>query len=201
MAEMIRDGKGKGYLVGVTSENRLITNSVDVSLRTHVSSVHGQSYTLNTGLLTLSAINTWHWVLYFKNTSITRNLHVNNLEFSWNGGSTNFNRPLHVRNVMPIAGEPTANQTEVVASQNNKLSSNIADIEIYKWDGVGSGMTDATGPSGGDTFHSQGRDIKDFSGTVIMDFNDYIGIQVQSSEIGMFSVGFGIFFIDKDKDI
>jgi hypothetical protein len=201
MPEMIRDGKGRGFLAAVTSENRMLTNAIDVPLRTHVSSLHGQSYTLNTSALTLSAINTWHWVLYFKNTSISRNLHISNLEFNWNGGSTNFNRPLQTNNVIPLAGAPTANHTAVNPSQNNHTTSNIAEMDVYKWDGVGAGMTVATGPAGADTFHSQGHSIVDLGGNIIMKFNDYVGLQVQSPEIGIFSVGIGLYFIDKDAEI
>lgn len=199
--EKIHDGTGRGYLAAVTAENRLATIAVQIGLRSHISAVHGQSYTMNTSVLTLSAINTWHWVLFWQNTSTTRRLHVNTIEFNWNGGSTNFNRPLQSRNVLPSAGAPTANHTSVTMSNNNKTVANVAEMDVYKWDGVGAGMTNSAGPAGSDVFHPQGRSIIDFDGWVISSVDSKVGIQVKSAEIGDFSVGLGVFFIDKDAEI
>jgi hypothetical protein len=197
MAEQIKDGTGKGYLVQINEYNRLLTSTVHVDLRTHISSIHAQSYTINTGSLTLSAPNTWHWVLYFKNTSTSRNLHIDRFAFNWNGGSTNFNRPLEVNNVIPLAGTPTANHTAVNPSQGNHLSANIAEMDVYKWDGVGGGMTDATGPSGGERFFSQGHSTVDWGGSIIMRLDDFVGFQVRSTEIGVFGVELEVFFVEK----
>jgi hypothetical protein len=201
MPEQIKDGTGKGYLAAVNEENRILTNTVSVELRTHVSRVHGQSYTVNTGSLTLSAADTWHYVLYFKNISTTRNLHIDRFAFNWNGGSTNFNRPLEVENVISLAGAPIANHTSVNPSQSNHLSGNIAEMDVYKWDGVGAGMTDKTGPHGGGRFFSQGHSVVDWGGSIIMKLNDYVGFQVRSPEIGSFGVEFELFFVDKEFDL
>jgi hypothetical protein len=201
MPEQIKDGTGRGYLVAVTRENRITTAAISIDLRTHISTHHGESYTVNTGALTLSAIDTWHWVLYWVNNSTIHNLHMANIELNWNGGSTNFNRPLQSRNVIPAAGAPTANYTTVTASNNNKTVANVAELDVYKWDGVGSGMTDATGPSGSDTFHSQGRSLIKFDGWVVSGLGAHVGLQVKAPEIGIFSVGIGLFFVDKDAEI
>lgn len=201
MAEQIKDGTGRGYLASVNDMNRLLTSSVSVELRTHISSMHAQSYTVNTGSLTLSAANTWHYVLYFTNTSTTKNLHIDRFAFNWNGGSTNFNRPLEVENVIPLAGVPTANYMAVNPSQGNHLSGNIAEMDVYKWDGVGAGMTDKTGPHGGGRFFSQGHSVVDWGGSIIMKLNDYVGFQVRSPEIGAFGVELEVFFVDKESEL
>jgi hypothetical protein len=201
MAEQIKDGKGRSYLVGVNSENRMITSAVMTDLRTHVSRLHGQSYSIQTGVMTLSAADTWHWVLYWKNTSTTRNMHIVEIEYNWNGGSTNFNRPLQSKNVITTAGAPTANHTAMTPSNNNKNVAFTAEMDVYKWDGVGAGMTDATGHSGADTFHSQGRSLIDFSGSVVTGLNEYVGLLVKAPEVGDFSVGLHVFFLDKDEEI
>jgi hypothetical protein len=200
MPEQIRDGKGRGYLVSVSEHQRLLTAAVTIPLRTHLSAHDGQSYTCNTGVLTLSATDTWHWVLYWAVTATTKNMFINDIEISWNGGSTNFNRPLQVRNVQPAAGVPTGNQSNATFSQNNKLLSNVAEVTGYKWDGVGAGMTDSTGPAGGDTFHAQGTSNLDRS-FVITGLGAAVGLEVKSTEIGDFNIGIGVFFADKDAEL
>jgi hypothetical protein len=201
MPESIRDGKGTGYLVGVTKENRLLTTAVTVPLRTHISSAHGQSYTFNTGVLTLSAPDTWHWAMWWANTSVSRNMHIESIEIDWNGGSTNYNRPLQMKNVLPTAGAPTGNATLATASNNNKLSKNSAELTIYKWDGTGAGMTNSAGPSGSDTFHTQGRGKLDFRGFVLNGLGDAVGVMVKSPEVGDFSLGLGVYFAEKEAII
>jgi hypothetical protein len=201
MPEQIRDGSGRGYLAAVTRENRLATVAICIDLRTHISTRHGESYTMNTGALTLSAVDTWHWVLYWVNNSTTHNLHMSNIEFNWNGGSTNFNRPLQARNVIPIAGVPTANYTDVIMSNNNKLVGNTAEMDVYKWNGDSTGMVDVTGPAGSDTFHPQGRSLISFDGWVVSGLGAHVGLQVKAPEIGIFSVGIGLFFIDKGAEL
>ena len=201
MPESIRDGKGSGFMAGVSDENRLLVNGVAVPLRTHVSNNHGQSYTFNTQNYTLSATDTWHWVMWWEVTSTTRDMHVDQILVDWNGGSTNFNRPLQLRNVIPTAGQPTGNQTLSVASNNNKLSGNKAELTIYKWDGANAGMTDSTGPAGGNSYHPQGHTALDFKGSIITGLGEMVGIQVQSPEVGDFSLGLSVYFIDKEADI
>ena len=200
MPEMIRDGKGRGNLTGVDSDNRLMTTAVAIPHRSHVSAVHAESYSIATDLLTLSAADTWHWVLWYKNTSSTKNLYVDSIIISWDGGSTNYNRPLFLKNVIPAAGQPTVNETAFAPSQNNKNSNNVAAALSYKWDGVGAGMTDATGPSGGGTAHSQGHYIIPFYGSVITGLNEHVGLSVKSPEVGIFSVGVSFYFLDKIAD-
>lgn len=198
---MIRDGQGQGYLAGVDNENRFLTNSVVTTQRSHVSAKTGQSYSIATGLLTLSAADTWHWVLWYINTSTVRNLYVDSIIITWDGGSTNYNRPLFMQNTIPLAGAPTGNETLFSPSQNNKNSANVADALAYRWDGVGAGMTDSTGPAGGGTAHRQGYTVIPFDGNVITGLDEAVGLSVKSPEIGIFSVGVSFYFIDKEAEV
>jgi hypothetical protein len=201
MPNSIRDGKGRGYLAGVTEENRLLTNASTVSQRTHVSSKHGQAFTWSTNLQTLSAGDTWHWVLWWKVTSTDKNLHIVEIEASWNGGSTNYDKPLQMKNVITAAGAPTANHTLFAPSNNNKLSSNVAELTVYKWDGVAAGMTNSAGGSGGDTFHQPGYSTKQFSGAVITGLNEAVGLMVKAPEVGDFNIGVAGYFTEKGAEI
>ncbi|MBY9000889.1 MAG: hypothetical protein KGD64_08255 [Candidatus Heimdallarchaeota archaeon] len=197
MAEIIKDGTGSGKSLQVNSEHRALVSSVSRSLRTYVSMEQGQSFSVNTGILTLSAIDTWHWVLWWNNISNTRDLHVYEIVINWNGGSTNYNRPLEARNVITTAGAPTANHTAKIPSNNNKKSSNQAELTVYGWDGAAAGMTNSAGGSGNNTFHAQGRSILGFGdGHVISGLNEAVGIQVRSPEVGDFNIGLECFFVD-----
>jgi hypothetical protein len=85
-------------------------------------------------------------------------------------------------------------------SQNNKTLSNVAEMTMYKWDGVAAGMTDPTGPAGGDTFHPQGTSNLDRS-FVVTSIGAAVGLQVKSVEVGDFNIGLGVYFVDKISEI
>ena len=201
MPDTIIDGRGRGNVAHVNDEGRFVATTMAQSTRAHISREHGQAYSWSSGLHTLSAINTWHWALWWKVTSTTYDLHISNFEISWNGGSTNFNRPLEVKNVLPTAGAPTANHTAVTPSNNNKTSSNSAGLTVYKWDGVAAGMTNSAGPSGGNQFYSQGTYQKQFDDAVISPLNEHVGLMVQSPEVGNFSLSVAGYFVEKGVEM
>ena len=201
MPDSIRDGKGRGNLAAVTDEQRMLVTAGTIEMQSRISREHGQSYSFDTGIQTLSAIDTWHWVLWWNVTATASDFVVSGFEIAWNGGSTNFNRPLEVKNVEPTAGAPTANQTAVTHSQNNKNSNNAALMTVYKWDGVGAGMTTSTGPSGGNLFFSQGYTKRSFNDSVIAGLNEAVGFMVQSPEVGDFSIGVSGYFLHKEAEI
>jgi len=139
--------------------------------------------------------------LYWENTSTTKDLFIASIEFSWNGGSTNYDKPLRTRNLITSAGAPTSNQTLVTASNNNKTSNNAADLLVYKWDGVGDGMENDAGGAGGDVFVDRGYTKRDFNGAVISGLGEKIGIQVQAPEVGIFTVVVNAYFVGKGRNI
>lgn len=46
MPDMVRDGRGKGYLVGVDDENRMLVNSLSKPIQFATSYEQGQAYQL-----------------------------------------------------------------------------------------------------------------------------------------------------------
>jgi hypothetical protein len=88
MPEMIRDGTGRGNLVGVTSENRLMVTAKTESLQHLVSSESGQAYQV---LGTTPLVNGRVTVLHIKNISSTLNMVVTYIRhqiISPSGGTT-----------------------------------------------------------------------------------------------------------------
>lgn len=73
---IIEDGQGKGQLAYVTNEGQIF-----VLAETHSESRHhsglGETFILSSGFITSSAVaDTFVSIIYFKNTSTTKNMHV-----------------------------------------------------------------------------------------------------------------------------
>ena len=85
MTQQILDGTGDGYLVKVTSENRLLTDSVTLSQSSN-SSFTGDSYNVNTGVINLTSANK-SAVFYMKNNEGEKNMVIDAL-FYLIGNST-----------------------------------------------------------------------------------------------------------------
>jgi hypothetical protein len=103
--------------------------------------------------------------------------------------------------LITAAGAPTANHTLFVPSSNNKLSSTVAELDTYRWDGVGDGMTNSAGGAGGDFFFAPGFTQRSFGGSVITGLGAAVGFQVQASEIGIFNVTVNGFFVSKGEEL
>jgi len=199
MPEIIRDGKGRSFLAGVDYENRLLVNSVSIPYIMHMSFKHGRAYTISSVQQTLSAVDTWNYILFMKNIDPDRFIIVDIIRVSWNGGSTNYNRPLYVRGSMPVI--PTGNQAEITAQNINQVSTNEASGNFYRWDGVGSGMTPVGYASSSTTMYQQGNTDIDFKGSIIMGLNDTIGYEVKSPEVGDCNISVYFYYINKNEEI
>jgi len=201
MPEMIRDGKGRGNIVGVDNDNRLMTNTVVTTQRSHVSASHAESYSFSTGLMTFGAPNIWHWVTYFRCDSASKNLYVDSVIVSWDGGAINYNRPVYLDSLIPTRG-PIGNYEFKIPSQNNRLSTNLAEATVWIWDGTDTGMTVLVPDRRlAGTAHTQGHTIIPLEGNVIIGLNEAVGLKVMSPEVGKFSVGMNFYFVDKEADI
>jgi hypothetical protein len=73
MPDMVRDGKGRGYLAGVDKKNRLQTRSVAESIQHNISVDNEEAYQC-IGTATLAAATVVG--LHIKNTSVTKNMIV-----------------------------------------------------------------------------------------------------------------------------
>ena len=74
MPEQIRDGKGRGFLTGVNSDNQLLTRATAVEQRLH-SAIDSKYYELTTGLITLTdAVETP--LVYIKNENTNPNMQI-----------------------------------------------------------------------------------------------------------------------------
>lgn len=66
MPDSIRDGQGKGYLAGVSGENRLLVGGISVSKEHHTNFEHADAYNM---LFTVTPTGAGDCFLYMKNES------------------------------------------------------------------------------------------------------------------------------------
>lgn len=193
---MISDGKGRSFLLEVSSDNRAKVEAVTVGEASHIAYDDGQAYQIGVGTepITLADTN-WNLQLHLKNTDQTRNLVMSYLSVSWNGGNTTGNKVLwaRVKSFYTI----TANDIPGTLTNLNATSNNIAQGEISIWDGVGTGMTNTGGGSSTPFALAKGRNEVQLYNAVVLGLNDYIGLDLMGEEIGDFALGGLIYFKER----
>jgi hypothetical protein len=142
----------------------------------------GYSFVVSSKVITLSNTNP-HLYLWFKNTSATKTMCIWVVWFGWNGGSANQNKVVKWGWVI-APNEPTANHTAVTPGNLNFTSSTPAEALVYKWDGVGDGMTYTGGVIPTEGLFTRGYNPLDARGIPILGENDAFGMLFTGEEIG-----------------
>jgi len=141
----IKDGKGRGYVASVTSNNRLDVRASTFSGE-HAFSRVGDAYFFNStdtaDTLTCAAGNTYN-IMYLKNTSTEGNLVVEKILSSASAAGGVFK---WVRN--PTLGSVSANTTHTGVNLNMG-SGRLPTVTCYVWDETGA--SGIGGLSGGTT--------------------------------------------------
>ncbi len=101
----------------------------------------------------------------------------------YDGGATNFNRPMEVELYFGDAA-PSANNTVGGAGNLNVSSSNTADMTVEYWDEVGDGMTMSGGSLAFSGIVRQGQNSLKTYGAVVLSNTDTMSINLKASEIG-----------------
>jgi len=139
----IEDGSGDSYTAKVDLNKRLHTRSVSLTEH-HDSTDLGDSYNINTGVVTLTTAND-SAVLYVKNNE-EKGLNISAIVVGMGpstGGSGGIPKITMVRN--PTAGTIVSGATAVdISSNRNFGSSNILSADAYKGDGTAMTFTDGT---------------------------------------------------------
>ena len=128
-----------------------------------------------------------------KNTNADKNLHLWIANFAWNGGSTNHNRTMKWSWVI-APNEPTANHTLVTPGNLNFTSGQVAEATVYKWDGVGDGMTYTGGIIPSEEIFAQGHSKVEAHGIPIIGLNGAIGFMITGEEVGDAAVTIRFFY-------
>lgn len=146
--EMLRDGKGNGYLAGVNRYHQLETKTISLSEEQFVSVNEKSAYFLNSTQTadTLAITATGGNILHLQNLSTTQLLYIHKIIISNSTAGTILK---WIRNA--TVGTIGNNNT-VVPVNSNFSSSNTANVNAYSWNQVGDGMTGITGGSVGVSF-------------------------------------------------
>jgi len=141
MAEQIKDGSGRGYLVKVTSDNKLVTTAETVTEEQHANDI-GDAYNINTGIITLTD-DVETPLLYIKNNEAQDMiiLAVALGMFDSTGGTTSNMYSTFIRN--PLSGTIiSSTPTDVpIKSNRNYGSANTLTADCYVG-ATGDTMTD-----------------------------------------------------------
>lgn len=130
MSESIKDGTGQGYVAKVDENFRLYTSSVTVAKEDN-SSLLGDSYNLNTGIINLTSANKSAGI-YLSNNE-TRDIVITGI-FYLIGNSTGGSGDMLItvlRN--PTEGTIVSNEISVEINSNRNFgSSNVLSASVYK---------------------------------------------------------------------
>lgn len=182
MAEIIKDGTGTGRLLMINDDNRAMCDSIIQTEEAEVAEIHELAFVSSSLVHTLNSTNP-HLFLYMKNTSADKDMHIWIANFGWNGGSTNHNRTLKWGWLI-APNAPTANHTLVTPGNLNFKASQDAEALVYKWDGVGDGMTYTGGGVVSEAIFAQGYPKVETRGIPILGLNHSFGILFTGEEIG-----------------
>lgn len=142
----------------------------------------GDSFVVSSKVITLNSTDP-HLFLWYRNTHPTKKMKIWVVWFGWNGGSANQDRTLKWGWVI-APGEPTANHEVVTPGNLNFQSDNPAQALIYKWDGVGNGMTYSGGVIPSEALFSRGYNPLEAHGIPTLGLNDTFGMLFTGAEVG-----------------
>lgn len=141
----VEDGTGNGYSAKVSSSNRVYTFAVTEPEAITALKL-GNSYNLNTGLITVSG-STANATMYFKNNEssdfVIEAIAVGMGSGTIGAGTTGMIAVDVLRN--PTAGTIISEAVDVASKQNRNFgSSKTLTADVYKGDGAGKTFTDGT---------------------------------------------------------
>ncbi|MCH7759984.1 hypothetical protein IIA15_01065 [candidate division TA06 bacterium] len=182
---IIKDGS-TGNTAQVTEDNLLHVLSTQHSLESFQSLEEQNVFLIGTNFLPLTA--TEGLMLYIDNQS-EFDMVLSNIVISWNGGDTNFNRPVFLR-FEKGATTPTTNTTSITANNANFSSTKLSGITILEWDGVGTGMTGGVAGTDVDrAISSIGSLPLQIRGVIRVSSGQTLAIHARGEEIGTLVVG------------
>jgi len=173
---IIEDGTGDGFDAKVNSANQLETFSVSRNEMTNVSISDGDTYLFASGdFINITTTGTETGFLYVKNTSATKNLHIQSIRSC---GDT-----IQKWKVFTGVTTGTLVSAATAGSSNNinQTSSNSADVTVYK--GV-DGSTRTNGTMIEHWINNVGHSIEVFDGAMVLGRNDSITLTLETDTAG-----------------
>lgn len=193
MSELvIKDGTGGGFRAGVTSENKLLTAATSRPEYANAST-RGDTHFFGTGIFTM---NTTHDNIFFMRNLSVRPFAIHKIVFSWDGGATESHAFFHVH-LNPST--PTANDTAVSPFSMNLGTPATGELDIRKWNGVGTGMpVVSSGNKALELILNHGTGLFEFDGALILPQQASLICSLYGeSEVGMGGINVTGFFLSE----
>ena len=186
---MILDGTGKGYRLEVDKFNRAKAAVVTKAEMVDVSERDGEAYIFASGPFTnITTTGTEHGIMYIKNTSTTKELHVKNIRTC---GETIQKWRLY-KNV--TTGTLISNATDGISNNINFTKANTAEANIYVG---GDGVTVTDGTMIEHWINDVGHSTEDFDGALVLGTNDSLTLTLETDTAGDFCCRMQVYYEDK----
>lgn len=182
---IIEDGTGHGHRLKIDDHNRVYTISDTRAMISHVSLSHEEAYMAAMPITTISGYG--GRMLSFKNTRSGNVFVLSRILAFWNGGSITGGGFVEGSFFINDSA-PTAGYVQSQAGNLNMGSGNVADADVYYWDGVtGTGMTQTGGIPGVQVMLSKGFADITMSDAMILPYNYTFTLYVYPTELGRFT--------------
>lgn len=168
----IEDGKGAGNRAQVDIKNRLLTKAVTYCDCKEISERDAQSYEFATGAFIAVTTTAEHALLYLKNTSSTRHLHIHTMRTC----GTAIQKWLLYKN--DTGGTLISDINAGTKVNHNFSSSNVAEADV--WAASGAGKTRSGGVIMSQHINDIGHSEIPFEGALILGQNDSLTLTVQN---------------------
>lgn len=168
----IEDGTGSGKRAAVDTQNRLLTKAVENCDCKDNSINKAQSYEFATGAFLAPTATDEHAVLYVKNTSSTKRMHIHTIRTC---GSVVQQWILYKNDT---AGTIVSDANAGVEVNHNFSSSNVAEADVYA--ASAAGKTRSGGSWMSQHINDIGHSNVDYEGALILSQNDSLTLTVQN---------------------
>lgn len=172
MSMRIVDGTGRGYQAEVDIKNRLRTKAIVNCDCKDNSLLDAQSYEFATGAFIAPTTTAEHAIIYLKNTSSTKRLHIHEIR---NCGSVVQKWILYKNDTGGTIISDANAGTEI---NHNFSSSNVAEADV--WAASAAGKTRSGGSWMSQHISDVGHDTISFEGALILGQNNSLTLTVQN---------------------
>jgi hypothetical protein len=195
MDGMVEDGTGGSYRVKVDSRNRFHVDSL-TKPEGRIVAEEGRAFNALSIGMTFNSTNP-HAILRIVNLDQNRNMAIESIMVSWNGGDADHNRAMYME-LFRDMDAPSANYNDFSPVNSLVGDPNPAIGTFNRWDGVGDGMTiAATGTPEFAAYVGQGLTIIPWNGTIILPYGRPLGVQLTPEQLGGYSLDVGFYYIDR----
>lgn len=186
----IEDGKGTGYKVEITKEQKISCDASITSHLAHESKTYGESFVIASGFISLTTTGSFNGLLYVKNTTSEKNFHVEKVRICSSGSGYMQIEVKKNPTTGTLISDANAATTNALNFGSSKVLSGRADV--YAASGDGKTVTDGSDLSQYINM-SPGHSHQDYEGALILHNGDSIAISCKpsvSTEICIELLGF-----------